>query len=206
MTEQTSASAPGASIAVPIRDVGVDRGTHLPGDGHMWLMVLGDLIIFGLYFVIYMVFRAMAPEEFLAAQQHLDVTVGVINTIVLITSSWFIAQSVLAARAGDRDRAIRLTYAGGACGVVFVALKVYEWTHEITNGYTNSNEFFSFYYVLTGIHLFHVGLGLLILGVMIRELGNPRRARASMVEQGAIYWHMVDLLWVVIFALLYVVR
>lgn len=180
--------------------------THLPGDGHMWLMVLGDLIIFGLYFVIYLVFRKLAPEEFLAAQQHLSVSIGVVNTIVLITSSWFVARSVLAVRAGDRRRAIRLIYAGGGCGLIFIAIKIYEWANEITRGFTNSNEFFSFYYVLTGVHLLHVGLGLLILGVMVRELRNPRRARVSMVEQGATYWHMVDLLWVVIFALLYVMR
>ena len=83
-------------------------------------MVLGDLVIFGAYFLIFMVHRAMAPEEFLAAQQHLDVTIGVVNTIVLLTSSWFVARSVLAARSGDHDRAVRLTYVGGACGVLFV--------------------------------------------------------------------------------------
>ena len=63
-----------------------------------------------------------------------------------------------------------------------------------------SNEFFMFYYMLTGVHLFHVGLGLLILGIVVRELRNPRRRRMSMVESGATYWHMVDLLWIVIFA------
>lgn len=180
--------------------------SHLPGDGHMWFMVLGDLIIFGLYFIIYMAFRAANPEVFLAAQQHLNVTIGVVNTIVLITSSWFVAQSVLAVRAGDRAKAIKLTYGGAALGVLFLVIKIYEWSSEITRGYTNSNEFFSFYYVLTGVHLFHVLLGLIVLGIVVRELRNPRRSRPSMVEQGATYWHMVDLLWVVIFALLYVVR
>ncbi|OBG33323.1 MULTISPECIES: cytochrome c oxidase subunit 3 [Mycolicibacter] len=180
--------------------------THLPGDGHMWFMVLGDLFIFGSYFIAYLVFRTRAPEQFLADQQHLNITIGVINTIVLITSSWLVAQSVQSARAGDRTGAVRLVRAGALCGVMFAVLKVYEWSAEIHAGHTNSSAFFSFYYVLTGVHLFHVGLGLLILGVVIRELRNPRRARVSMVEQGATYWHMVDLLWVVIFALLYVMR
>lgn len=180
--------------------------THLPGDGHMWLMVLGDLFIFGSYFIAYLVFRTRAPEQFLADQQHLNITVGVINTIVLITSSWLVAQSVQSARACDRAGAISLIRAGAVCGVLFAGLKVYEWSAEIQAGHTNSSEFFSFYYVLTGVHLFHVGLGLLILGVVVRDLRNPRRARVSMVEQGATYWHMVDLLWVVIFALLYVMR
>ncbi|CAJ1503694.1 cytochrome c oxidase subunit 3 [[Mycobacterium] kokjensenii] len=182
------------------------RRTHLPGDGHMWFMVLGDLFIFGGYFIAYLVFRTRAPEQFLADQQHLNITVGVVNTIVLITSSWLVAQSVQATRSGDRATAIALVRSGAGCGVLFVVLKIYEWATEIRAGYTNSSEFFSFYYVLTGVHLFHVGLGLLILGIVIRELRNPRRARVSMVEQGATYWHMVDLLWVVIFALLYVMR
>lgn len=183
------------------------RTTHLPGDSPMWVMVLGDLVIFGAYFVIFMVYRAMAPQEFLASQQHLHINAGVLNTLVLLTSSWFVARSVLAARTGDHRRAVRLTCLGGACGVLFIAVKAYEWTTEIAAGYTmSSNTFFSFYYMLTGVHLFHVCLGLLILGVVVAELRNPRRRRASMVETGATYWHMVDLLWIVIFGLLYVMR
>jgi nitric oxide reductase NorE protein len=179
---------------------------HLPGDGHMWLMVLGDLIIFGSYFIIYMVQRAMAPEEFLQAQRHLNITIGVVNTLVLLSSSWFIAQSVQATRGADYDRAIRLTYGGAICWVVFIAIKAYEWSSEITQGHTNANPFFMFYYMLTGVHMFHVALGLLILGIVVRHLRNPRRQRLSIIEQGATYWHMVDLLWLVIFGLLYVMR
>jgi nitric oxide reductase NorE protein len=182
------------------------RGTHLPGDGHMWLMVLGDLIIFGGYFIVYMVQRAMAPAAYLQAQQHLSITIGVLNTVVLVTSSWFVAQAVRAAADADYERAVRLIYGGGACGVLFIGVKAYEWTMKITQGYTNSNEFFMFYYMLTGVHMFHVALGVLILGIVVRELRNPRRRRPSMVEQGATYWHMVDLLWLVIFGLLYVMR
>jgi nitric oxide reductase NorE protein len=182
-------------------------GVHLPGDGHMWVMVLGDFVIFGGFFIIFMVHRAMKPDQFLAAQQHLNLTVGVVNTLVLLASSWFIALSVQAARADDHARALRLTYLGGSCGVLFMLIKAYEWTAKVVEGHTMpSSEFFMFYYMLTGVHLFHVGLGLLILGIVVRELRNPRRRRASMVESGATYWHMVDLLWIVIFALLYVMR
>jgi nitric oxide reductase NorE protein len=180
--------------------------TQLPGDGHMWFMVLGDLVIFGAYFIVYMVQRAMAPAAYLQAQQHLSITIGVLNTLVLVTSSWFVAQAVRATAIADYERAIRLIYGGGACGVLFIAIKAYEWTMKITHGYTTSNEFFMFYYMLTGVHVFHVALGILILGIVVRELRNPRRRRLSMVEQGATYWHMVDLLWLVIFGLLYVMR
>ncbi|MGI5219572.1 cytochrome c oxidase subunit 3 [Nocardia sp. CA-290969] len=179
----------------------------LPGDGHMWVMVLGDLLIFGAYFVIFMVHRAMAPDEFLAAQQHLNLDLGTLNTLVLLASSWFVARSVHAARAGTYERALRLVYAGAACGVLFMMIKAFEWFAEAGAGRTlSSGEFFTFYYMLTGVHLFHVALGLLILGVVVRELRSPRRRRISVTESGAIYWHMVDLLWIVIFGLLYVMR
>ena len=188
-------------------DAAAQPRPHLPGDTHMWVMVLGDMVIFGAYFIIFMIHRAMKPEMFIASQQHLNITVGVFNTIVLLTSSLFIARSVLAARAGDHQRAIRLTYSGGAFGALFILIKAYEWTTETMAGYTMpTNEFFTFYYMLTGVHLFHVTLGLIILGVVVRELRNPRKRRLSTVESGAIYWHLIDLLWIAIFALLYVLR
>lgn len=188
-------------------DAPARREGHTPGDSHMWVMVLGDLVIFGTYFLIFMIHRAMKPTEFLAAQQHLSITIGVLNTLVLLTSSLFIAQSVHAARSGQYDRARRLTYLGGLCGVLFIVVKAYEWSVEIGGGFTlPSGDFFTFYFMLTGVHLFHVALGLVILGVVVRELRNPRRRRMSMVESGAVYWHMVDLLWIVIFGLLYVMR
>jgi nitric oxide reductase NorE protein len=188
-------------------DVTARRVKHTPADSHMWVMVLGDLVIFGTYFLIFMIYRTMKRTEFLAAQQHLNITIGVVNTLVLLTSSLFIAHSVHAARAGRYDRARFLTYLGGLCGVSFILIKAYEWSVEIANGFTlPSNDFFMFYFMLTGVHLFHVFLGLVILGVVVRELRNPRRRRMSMVESGAVYWHMVDLLWIVIFGLLYVMR
>lgn len=179
---------------------------HLPSDIHMWVMVLGDLIIFGGYFVIFMIYRTMNADAFLEAQQHLDINIGVVNTVILLTSSWVIARSVLAARAGRHDQAIKLIYAGGGFGILFIVFKSYEWASKITAGHTNSEMFYSFYYVITGVHLVHVLIGLIVLGVVVRELRNPARRRISMVETGATYWHMVDLLWVIIFGLLYVMR
>lgn len=179
---------------------------HLPGDFAMWVMVLGDIFFFGCYFVTYMGFRARSAEEFTNAQRHLDMAIGVTNTIVLLTSSMFVALAVTAARHRAARTAERLVWAAAGCGVAFVLLKVAEWHEEISHGYTVSNEFFSFYFVLTGIHLAHLLLGLLVLGVVVRELRHPDRQRPHMVEQGAVYWHMVDLLWVVIFAILYLMR
>ncbi|RAY10801.1 cytochrome c oxidase subunit 3 family protein [Actinomadura craniellae] len=182
------------------------RGRRLPGDVDMWVMILGDLFIFGGYFVTYMVFRAVSTEEFTAAQRHLSVGIGVTNTVVLLTSSLFAALAVIAVREGALRNAQRLLWATGACGALFTLIKAYEWHAEISRGYTISDEFFSFYYVLTGVHLVHVAFGLIFLGVAVRELRNPRRRRPAIVEQSVLFWHMIDLLWVVIFALLYLMR
>lgn len=97
--------------------------------------VLGDLVFFGAYFIKFMINRTMAPAEFLQSQ-HLNLTIGVVNTIVLLASSWFIARSMQPARAGDHGGAVRLTCLGGACGVLFIAIKAYEWSSKIAAGYT----------------------------------------------------------------------
>lgn len=181
-------------------------GQRLPGDRHMWVMVLGDFVIFGGYFVIYMVFRTMHAEEYLAAQQHLGLTAGAINTLVLLTSSWTVVRAVQQTRAGRYGTAIRSLLAGGALGLLFVALKLAEWHSQIAAGHTNSDPFFMFWFVLTGVHLLHVLIGLVALGIGVRELQDPRRRRPLLVESVAVYWHMVDLLWIAIFGLLYCVR
>ncbi|MDV3127778.1 cytochrome c oxidase subunit 3 [Mycobacterium sp. 21AC1] len=173
----------------------------------MWVFILGDLIIFAAYFVIYLIYRSRQPGLFLESQQHLSINFGVVNTLALLASSWFVARSVIMARTGDPARAMRLTVYGGMCGVVFMAIKAVEWSAKIGQGLTfPSNDFFMFYYLLTGVHLFHVALGLIFLEVNYFELRNPRLRRMSMVETGAMYWHLVDLLWIVIFTLVYVMR
>jgi nitric oxide reductase NorE protein len=186
---------------------GTTTWAHLPSNKDMWVFVLGDLVIFSSYFIIFEIYRHQQRQLFLSAQQHLSLNIGVVNTLVLLASSWFVAQSVQRTRAGEYERAMRLTVGGGLCGVVFILLKAYEWSTKIAHGLTfGSNDFFMFYYMLTGVHLFHVALGLVFLGVVFFELRNPKLRRVSMVETGATYWHMVDLLWVVIFALVYVMR
>ena len=186
---------------------GTTTRAHLPSNKDMWVFVLGDLVIFSSYFIIFEIYRHQQRQLFLSAQQHLSLNIGVVNTLVLLASSWFVAQSVQLTRAGEYERAMRLTVGGGLCGVVFILLKAYEWSTKIGHGLTfGSNDFFMFYYMLTGVHLFHVALGLVFLGVVFFELRNPKLRRVSMVETGATYWHMVDLLWVVIFALMYVMR
>ena len=180
---------------------------HLQGEASMWVFVLGDLAIFGVYFVVFMFQRGQQRQLFLDSQQHLSQNLGVLNTLVLLASSWLVARGVLAARAGETVRATRFTQGAGLCGVLFLVVKAFEWSSEVSHGFTfASNDFFAFYFVLTGVHLLHVMMGLVILGVVLRELREPALRRVSVVETGAIFWHMVDLLWLVVFALVYVIR
>ena len=127
--------------------------------------------------------------------------------MILLTSSLFVAHAAQAARAGKFTDASRLIGLGVACGVGFVVLKMFEWLPKISAGITpGSNDFFMYYYMLTGLHLFHVLLGLVILLILRKALQGASRPRAEIVETGATYWHMVDVLWIILFALIYLMR
>jgi nitric oxide reductase NorE protein len=197
-----NAAAP-ATAALPLgHSDSVARGRRIPGDGHMWFMVLGDLIIFGLYFIVYMINRGMSPEAYASTQRLLNVDIGVVNTIALVTSSFFAALAVLSTKQGAPKTAVRLLYAAGACGLLFMLIKAYEW-HHMAQYASIHDQFLSYYYVLTGCHLFHVTVGLTALGVAVRELRNPRKQRIEIVEQCTLFWHMVDVIWLFVFAVLY---
>ena len=195
------------TVATRQSDEGGPPDRRLQGDGSMWVFILGDLVIFGTYFIIFMIDRARERDAFLGSQDHLSQNIGVVNTLVLLASSWFVARGVQAARVGDHHRAARLTTLAGLCGAAFIVIKIFEWAMKIHDGYTLTyNNFFMFYFMLTGVHLLHVVMGLIVVGIVLRELRTPALRRTSVVETGAVYWHMVDLLWIVLFALLYVMR
>jgi nitric oxide reductase NorE protein len=127
----------------------------------------------------------------------------------MLTSSLFVALAVPAARGGLPSQAAGWLGAAGVCGAAFVAAKAFEWGGKLRAGITlNSNEFFSFYYMFTGIHLLHVLFGLGVLGYLIARSRrtDPGPGYVGVMESGGAFWHLVDLLWVVLFALLYLVR
>jgi nitric oxide reductase NorE protein len=147
------------------------------------------------------------PVLFLNSQSHLDLAFGVVKTLILLSSSWSIARCVERSRAGDPEAAHSALWFTAARGVLFCVLKLYEWSAEIGQGFgLGTNRFFSFYFFLTGMHLLHVLVGFIALGVIRWELASPARHSQELIETGATYWHMVDFLWVIIFALLYVMR
>ncbi|MFI5511426.1 heme-copper oxidase subunit III [Mycobacterium sp. NPDC051804] len=179
----------------------------VPGQPDMWLFVLFEALLFTGYFSVYLVSRTQNQELYLQSQADLDLRIGVINTIVLLASSWAIARCVRAAREGVYPAALRYAYVTVGFGVVFVISKVLEWIHEIRLGNTfTSDEFFQHYFFLTSLHCIHVLIGFIVLGVVVYQLRSPERRSQQLVETGATYWHTVDFLWVLIFAMLYVVR
>jgi len=173
----------------------------------MWAFVLFEAFVFTAYFTVYVFSRAQAPDLFREAQAHLDLRIGAVNTLALLTSSLFVARCVQAAREGSYRAATTNAFLTMLFGFVFLASKVREWAMEIGQGFSfTSDEFFSFYYFLTAIHFLHLLIGFAVLAVAVRELRSPARRSQVIVETCATYWHTIDFLWVLIFALLYVMR
>ena len=183
------------------------RVRFVPGQPDMWAFVLFETLVFTAYFGFYMFYRARSPELFLHAQAQLDLRVGVVNTLVLLLSSWSVARCVQSARAAAYGPALRDAFLTALFAAVFLCVKVSEWARLSSegNGF-DSNDFFTYYFFLTGIHFVHLLIGFVVLGVLVYQLRSPVRRDQKLVETCATYWHTVDFLWVLIFALLYVVR
>ena len=179
----------------------------VPGQPDMWVFVLFEALVFTAYFTVYVVSRTRNPGVFLESQAHLNVRVGIFNTLVLLASSWSVARCVQAARERSFRVALTNAFLTMLFGLVFLVSKVLEWAAEIGRGFTfTTDEFFSFYYFLTAIHFIHLLIGFVVLAVAVHQLWSPARRSQAVIETCATYWHTIDFLWVLIFALLYVMR
>ncbi|HEY1445006.1 MAG TPA: cytochrome c oxidase subunit 3 [Acidimicrobiales bacterium] len=180
---------------------------HVPGQPDMWVFVLFESLVFTSYFCVYLYTRTQHEGAFLRSQSHLLLWLGVLDTVVLLTSSWTMARCVQHARAGRYALATRDAWLTAGLGLVFLVLKIVEWVRLIRMGYTfTSGQFFQYYFFLTAIHFVHLLIGFVVVGVLLLQLKDARRRRQETVETCATYWHTVDFFWVLIFALLYVVR
>lgn len=190
-----------------------DKSDHVrfvPGQPDMWAFVLFETLVFTAYFGFYLFYRTQSPEAFLHSQAQLDLRIGVFNTLVLLLSSWSVARCVQSARGGAYQLALRDAFLTAFFGLVFLCSKAFEWARLIqlgcSFGGSDTSDFFTYYFFLTGIHFVHLLIGFVVLGVAIYHLRSPARRSQQLVETCATYWHTVDFLWVLIFALLYVVR
>lgn len=183
------------------------RTRAVPGQPDMWAFVLFETPVFTAYFGFYLLSRGRNPGLFLHSQAQLDLCIGVLNTLVLLLSSWSVARCVQSARAGAHRAALRDVFITAAFATLFLFFKVFEWVRLVHAGNgVDSNDFFMYYFFLTGIHFVHLLIGFVVLGIIVYQLRSPARRSQQLVETGATYWHTVDFLWVLIFALLYVVR
>jgi nitric oxide reductase NorE protein len=207
MTNVASAGLARSSGGLSSKAETEPRASVIPGQPDIWVLVLLEALTFSSYFVVYMIYRTRHPGLYLHSQAQLSLPFGVVNTLVLLTSSWSMARCVQRARAGAYSIALRDVFLTILLGLVFTVSKLFEWVTKTQAGLTfTSNEFFMFYYFLTGMHLLHVLMGFVFLGVVVYQLSSPARRSQEVIETGATYWHMIDFLWVVIFALLYVMR
>jgi len=180
-----------------------------PGDLALWIFILAELSVFAVFFAAYAFARAAQPALFDAAQQTLNPDTAYINTIALITSSWFVVKAVAAIRLDDARRCAHWLWAALAFGGLFILIKATEYAEHIGNGITlSTNLFYMFYLSLTFFHFMHVLLGMVILAAVAlsARAGAYSAASHDGVESGASYWHMVDLVWLILFPLVYVMR
>jgi len=166
--------------------------------------------MFTVLFSVYLMQRGKAPELFAQSQSALHVNLGATNTVVLLASSLLVVFATQAFRRDQLRRHVpRLLMGAVVLGLVFVVVKAFEYSAIISAGLTpNTNQFYMYYFVLTGLHLVHVlaGLAVLLLIKTLARRPTPSATHIALFECGACFWHLVDLLWIVIFPLLYLVR
>ncbi len=187
----------------------------------MWLFLATEILFFGGLFAGYTVYRTLYPEAFKLASLHLDVLWGAVNTIVLITSSLTMVLAVDAAKRSLRGRTVISLLATAVLGAVFMAIKAFEYSekfrHHLVPGRhflfpeyqgPGTQLFFSFYFVMTGIHALHliIGIVLVLVVALMAARGKFSAQYNTPVDMTGLYWHFVDIIWVFLLPLLYLIE
>lgn len=180
---------------------GSDVLSELPGELMMWVLIASELMVFGAGLLACLSVRIADPVRFAADQALLNQSAGALNTIVLVTSG-LCAAVALRAREVERRRTARLwLLAAGSLGVMFLIVKAFEYGSKASAGIDiETSPFFTFYYLITGFHALHVVAGLFVLG-LVAWADSLRN-----MEAAAAFWHLVDLVWVLLFPIIYVLR
>jgi len=184
----------------------------------MWLFILSELILFGGLFILYSVYRFKNPVDFHHASRELDVILGTLNTLILLTSSLTMALSISAIQKGDLKLSTYLLIATVFFGLLFLLNKGVEWSTKINHGIYPSSPillgrpkgeilFFGLYYIMTGLHGLHVLVGVGVLSVMVSFLFRDKISQTHFVplENSGLYWHLVDIIWIFLFPLFYLI-
>jgi cytochrome c oxidase subunit III len=184
----------------------------------MWLFLFTEVILFGGLFVLYAIYLYVHPEAFARASDELSLTFGAVNTVVLLTSSLSVAASITAMQKGNRRLTLQLLAVTIVSALIFLVNKYFEWMEKIHHGiYPDSAMlderapgeivFFGLYFITTGLHGLHVliGAGLLLWVFMLVRNGRVRQDDYIVLENAGLYWHLVDLIWIFIFPLYYLI-
>ena len=179
----------------------------------MWILIAGEFVIFGGLIVAYLLYRFRYPE-WAEMASHTNVWLGATNTFVLLTSSYFVVKAHEGAIKRDTKKIkfyITLTI---ICALIFLGVKITEYIQKIHHGFTFSGEslvqdgktiestYWSFYFLMTGLHAFHVIVGAIVLFIVM--MGARKGKNTHRIEVAGLYWHMVDLIWIFLFPLLYI--
>ncbi len=184
----------------------------------MWVFIFTEILLFGGLFLVYAVMRHRNMADFHAASQQLNTFIGAINTVVLLVSSMTVAMSISAVQKGDKKLATILLLITLLCASIFLVNKYFEWGHKIhillypgtdlmmslKHGYV---LFFSLYFFMTGLHMLHLVIGAIILIIALVKVrkGIIHPGSYTLLENGGLYWHLVDLIWIFLFPLFYLV-
>lgn len=184
----------------------------------MWLFLFTEIILFGGMFLVYAVYREGHTSEFHEAGLSMSMTIGAVNTIILLTSSLTMALSISAIKNGLKNRSILFQAVTIILGMAFLVNKAFEWSDHIRHGYyPDSPEllamghgkilFFGLYYVMTGIHGIHVLIGVCVIGFMLVLALRDRLSSTDYVklENAGLFWHLVDVIWIYLFPLFYLI-
>ncbi|GAB3383479.1 cytochrome c oxidase subunit 3 [Spongiibacter taiwanensis] len=181
-------------------------GVSPPGTDGIWIFVFLDMVMFLLLFLTYVTEKHRIPDVFSASQYQLNESIGLVNTLILLTSSWAVAGAVVGCRRRLPIHTDRYLCAAIILGLMFCVAKGWEYWTKIELGVTPiTNVFFSFYYVITGIHFLHVLAGLVVMAILLHKrrsaFGSDHYQKS--LENLGTFWHFVDLVWLFIFPLLY---
>jgi cytochrome c oxidase subunit 3 len=184
----------------------------------MWLFVFTELVLFGGMFIIYSVYRYTHQADFHLAATELNTIIGTFNTIILLTSSLTMALSITAIQNDNRSLSLFFQFLTILLGLFFMVNKYFEWTAKINHGlFPGSDEllsksageilFFGLYYVMTGLHGLHVLIGMVLIAVMARftSKGIITHDNYVKLENTGLYWHLVDIIWIFLFPLFYLI-
>jgi nitric oxide reductase NorE protein len=194
------------STVLPSQSISAEN-KRLPGDLAMWFFILAELTVFAIFFIGFAVAEQYNREMFTLGKEKLHPSAGLINTLALITSSLFVALSVNAIHQNRQVKAKNLLIIAQLLAVVYLVVKAWEYQSLFSMGIDiETNTFFTLYFLITAFHFMHVLLGMVILTFMaVKAHKKEYSDNISGFESGACYWHMVDLLWIILFPLIYVI-